>query len=316
METLNTLVIENTRSCNLRCKGCPTTYSTNYPAGFMPLKVFYDVIKNISPDIFPNCALMGWGEPFLDKNYLIRLKLLKQQGYKVGSTTNSTLLTSKIMRSLIEEGLDQLNISWDVFHMKATNTTCYEMGKKLEKILNIIPQKKSKISIMLNIVLTKSTTTLLLDILSIIKDLPIKGVGVVPLIMLPTQKLLKELIPINEMQTMQQKTQIKFPQLTIDFPYLTPSPSDNCRSDIFKNVYITYTGEVIPCCILAMEFPNYTFDRKKYKTSILSFGNLTKHPFYKIWNSNQYKNFRLAFKQKKRPVICNCCNVWRLLPSN
>ena len=93
---MRAFVLENVRVCNLKCEDCPTVYADGYPGGVMSYELFKRVLDNLSPQIFPNCALTGWGEPLLDRGYFEKLELLKKRGYLVGSTTNCTFIEEEV----------------------------------------------------------------------------------------------------------------------------------------------------------------------------------------------------------------------------
>lgn len=315
MEVLQTIVVENTRSCNLRCRDCPTVYAEDYPAGFMAFDVFQRVTANISPQIFPNCALTGWGEPLLDPDYFLKLKHLKRLGFKVGSTTNFTLVTQDVVSRLLDAGLDQLNISWDFFHHQASGQDVRVRALRLLSALRPVLAASQPFDIVVNVVVAKSNLHLVWHLLEHLRELTVTQIGIIPLIMIPTRKLLPELLTKQDLSALQRITRDCFPKYNVIFPYLSEPEKGNCRSDIFSNVYVTYRGDVTPCCMLAMEFPNYTFNGKEHRTRLLPFGRLTDSTFEEIWNSEAYKAFRASFASGTVPEICRCCNVWRELPA-
>ncbi|OEU68754.1 MAG: hypothetical protein BA864_14330 [Desulfuromonadales bacterium C00003093] len=315
MESLKTVVVENTRSCNLRCKICPTVYARNFPAGFMDMETFHMILDHISPTIFPECALMGWGEPFLDPKYFDKLDHLKRTGYAVGSATNATLLTRDLILGLQDSGLDLLNVSIDLFHIKAAKVTLDELIGRLLSALTSLSEQQISFKIGVTVVLGKNALGFLPILLERLQDLPVFHIGVIPFIMIPSEECFSDLAKAEDMLRLKQVTDEKFPSLNVEFQYLDEPPSGNCRSDVFRNVWITYEGEVAPCCTLAMEFPNYTFDGQRYQTRLLSFGSLIETAFQDIWTSASYVAFRNSFRAGDIPPVCRCCNAWQRLPA-
>jgi len=309
------IVIENTRSCVLKCECCPTVVAKSYPGGFMSMDVFYKVMDNVS-SLYSNCVLSGWGEPFLDKNYFDKLSYLKAKGFKVGSTTNLLLLNKDIFEKLNSTGLDQLNVSLDFFHLRSAGVSLREMRNTIYDLLDLYVSHFFTFNVQFNVVITKSTVNNLSQILSLLLPYAeiIGQVNIMPLIMIPKEKLLLELLSKKELLDIKRNTIKKFKKLKCFFDYLEDKLVNNCRSNIFNNVYVTYTGQVAPCCMLAMEFPNYTFNHEHGYMHPVYFGDLTKTDLKTIWDSRPYQNFRETFAKGKIPNCCIACNVWRVLP--
>ena len=60
--------------------------------------------------------------------------------------------------------------------------------------------------------------------------------------------------------------------------------------------YITWDGYLTPCCNL----PN---------PETHNFGNVLKHPFKELWNSDLYKQFRKSLKNNRPENICRSCHL-------
>lgn len=61
------------------------------------------------------------GEPLLNKNIVNYIKIAKENGHKVGLTTNATLLSSELSKQLIDSGLDKIIFSVNVFKKRLMN---------------------------------------------------------------------------------------------------------------------------------------------------------------------------------------------------
>ncbi len=313
MAVLDTIVIENSADCNLRCPACPTVYAPDYPRKIMPMDLFEKILSHISTEYFSKCALMGWGEPLLDSTYFVKLNLLKKKGFFVGSTSNFTLLDSEKLEQLIENQLDYLALSIDSNHLKACNISESVIKQKLDRLLPFISDKAGYLKIGLNIIALNTDQPFIIRLLELFRNYPVSGVSISPLIMIPSLKLHKKLFSGEQLFDFKKSIDEKFPDMTISFQYLDDAPEANCRSDIFRNVYVNYRGEVSPCCVLAMAFPNVTFDGELRQTNLLTFGQLDNCSFDEIWMSDKYTFFRNIFKENKIPSQCMCCNSWRKL---
>src|SRR6056297_1110813 len=295
MENQSVVVIENSANCNLKCPACPTRYARDYPRQFMDMKTFHRILDNISPQTFPQCALMGWGEPLLDPLYCQKLLSLKHEGYYVGSTTNCTLLSLNKIEEILDCGLDYLGLSLDVNHLYGLQNNLDWICQKIEELIYIKEKKNSGLQIGINVVLFRTQKESLFELLDRIEKYPVYNISVIPLIMMPSRNYFFELTPKDELENLQDRIRKEFPDLPISFHYLEQDIRNNCRSDVFNNIYIDYLGNVCPCCVLAMSFPNITFDSIKHNTEILHFGNLREFEFSSIWESNKYVNFRKLF---------------------
>lgn len=308
------VVIENSVNCNLWCSACPVVHAPFYPKTFMRMDVFQAVLNHIHSDMFPQCGLVGWGEPFLDPTYFEKLIRLKHRGFQVGSTSNILLLTPEIAARIVQCGLDQLQISLDLHHLKAAGIPESAFVKKIDSLLNMISQQASPLKVGLNMIAFKSHLPAILHLLEAIAHLPISSIGIAPLLMIPSISLLDELVTRAELVHLKKQIGDHYPHLPVSIQYLEESLT-GCRSNVFQNVYVNYQGQVNPCCVLAMQFPNVTFDGKTNLTETVSFGNLTEVAFEDIWNHPSYVTFREGFARNGVPQVCHCCNVWRILPA-
>lgn len=314
MESLKTIVIENSANCNLRCPACPTFHARHYPRAFMSMETFNKILDHITPKLFPQCALMGWGEPLLDPTYIDKLEGLKTFGYRVGSTVNLTLLDLEMAERIMDRGLDLLNISFDPNHFRATRFSLEDAVQRIVGLFDLIEKGNSTLQVSITIIVFASALSFVTEVLDRLKYLPVSQYGLAPLIMIPSRNWMKELIRRAEFLRLKGEIEKRYDGLPVSFQYLDDPPANNCRSDIRQNVYINYEGNVSPCCMLAMAFPNTSFSGEEKETRILEFGRLTDRSFERIWDSEAYFSFRREFEQGRIPNICDCCNAWRRLP--
>ncbi len=107
---LDWLQIEISSSCNAACTYCP---QTGYKSVWSKRFLGPEVLDNIMPFLHPKTYihLQGWGEPFLHPHFFTMLESIKKQGFKVGTTTNGTLLSKEKIERLMDVGLDLLAFS-------------------------------------------------------------------------------------------------------------------------------------------------------------------------------------------------------------
>jgi len=101
--------IETTNHCNLSCETCPRQNMTR-SVGEMSQELFKKVIGE-AKEFTSFVLLHGMGEPLLDPLIFDRVKYCKEQGIKVGFSTNALLLNQQNCWRIVESGLDQLVIS-------------------------------------------------------------------------------------------------------------------------------------------------------------------------------------------------------------
>lgn len=315
-EYLEMVAIENSANCNLRCQACPTVYAKNYPGKFMSMETFKRICENMPPDIFPKRALVGYGEPFLDPLYFEKLRYLKRSNYRVGSASNFCLFDQDVTNNIIDSGLDHLNISMDANHFNASGMPLKEMLRKVDLLFRLRDTRSSPLVVGLLIMAFKSSYNFICEILQLLKDYPFNCMEIIPLMMIPTQDLYSESMSKREFIYFRERIWEEFSGLPINFDFALREDRlvGDCRADIFKTAYVNYKGEVFPCSMLAMEFPNITFSGELGWMRPLSFGRLDQLGFREIWESKNYRLFRNRFRQSKLPEQCLFCNFWRKLP--
>jgi MoaA/NifB/PqqE/SkfB family radical SAM enzyme len=241
---------------------------------------------------------------------------LKQAGFYVGSTSNCTVLTQEKAEEIMDCGLDYLGISFDVNHSRGLHNHLEAVVGKLEAICRSRDTRHKEMKIGINVVLFRTEKERLFEFLDWLQGYPVWSISVAPLIMIPDQAFFSELTSRKELEDLQSRVRERFPDLPVSFGYLETEMQRNCRSDVFHNVYVDYMGNVCPCCVLAMGFPNVTFDGQRRQTEILHFGNLTRSHIQTIWDGQLYSDFRAMFAHNTIPEHCQCCNAWRVLPSS
>jgi len=107
----DTLTIEPSYACNLRCVMCPRHFEDT-PQGMMSMAVFRE---RVVPALgrFRYIQLAGWAEPLMHPDILEIVRLCKEAGCWVCFTSNGLLLREPLSRRLLETGIDLVNISID-----------------------------------------------------------------------------------------------------------------------------------------------------------------------------------------------------------
>lgn len=106
------LMLSPTDYCNLKCKTCwrlRENANLNQPSS----KFLKKIIKDAKKMKVETIDLTGGGEPFLRKDILETMSLVKELGMKGVITTNATLLKKEHIESIVEMGWDEINFSLD-----------------------------------------------------------------------------------------------------------------------------------------------------------------------------------------------------------
>ena len=128
--------IENTNLCNARCVMCPRDKHTR-PQGIMPMALFEKLISEIEKnnDAVTRVHLHNYGEPLLDKDLALKIRLAKEAGVRqVYFVTNASLLTEEKVHQYIAAGLDEFKISFYGTSPETYNNTM--VGLDFEKTMN------------------------------------------------------------------------------------------------------------------------------------------------------------------------------------
>ncbi|HEX5215328.1 MAG TPA: radical SAM/SPASM domain-containing protein [Vicinamibacterales bacterium] len=105
--------IESTNLCNAKCVFCPRD-EMHRRQGVMDFDLFAKIVDECGALGITHVRVHNYGEPFLDKKLVDKVRYAKQKGIKeVGMISNGSLITEEIAAGMIDAGLDAINISVD-----------------------------------------------------------------------------------------------------------------------------------------------------------------------------------------------------------
>lgn len=134
--------IGTTNLCNAECIMCP--HSKLKKMGTMDMKLYKKIIDNCHKLKIKIITLSFFGEPFLDKTIIEKIKYAKEKGMTVAFYSNASLLTEELAAKVANSGLDSITISFDGY----SRETYEKIRKKLKfdvvkkNILNLIQTRK------------------------------------------------------------------------------------------------------------------------------------------------------------------------------
>ena len=296
------LQVEPTILCNLECTFCINPYlpRTRTSLSLTQFRRVVDEVPSAS-----KISLVGIGESFMNKELWSIVRLAKDRGIEIGTTTNGTFLTDRLLTEIIEVGLDWLNFSID----GATKATYERLrpGAHFEEVLTNIRRVVSRLD-------GRPRPELAVWFLSNrenIHELPemvelVRSLGVLSL---NTQGVhywghpdwherAAEANEVSDLVGVLRETKCRADLAGIRFNWYNfpdSTASRGCKWP-WKGAYITADGFVTPCCENGSD-P----DR-------INFGNIFEQPFSDIWNSVSYQQFRRELQSPDgRPSICVDC---------
>ena len=116
----DTMIVDVTNACNLRCPVCPVTVAMTRPRGLMPLERFKAVIDDLGrhgwkPAMFFNFS----GEPTMNAALPEMVAYATANGHESFLSTNVTFLTPELSEALIRAGLGRVALCLDGFTKEA-----------------------------------------------------------------------------------------------------------------------------------------------------------------------------------------------------
>lgn len=269
------VLIEPTSVCNLRCIMCfqidkSFSHNKNF-MGFMGMDLYNKLIEEISENNCQSVTLASRGEPTLHKEFDLMLdKLSQKKIYDTKINTNATVLTDKLIHSILSN-----NIAVVTFSADACNKETYERIRvkgKFEKVVNNIKRFKE---------IRDS------DYPNHITQTRISGVAV------ENTQSPKEMESFWKKYVDQVSIKREIPRWD---SYGNPIHNkESVCTWLYERLYIWFDGMCVPC----------DFDYKSY----LNLGNANKNTIKEIWHGKKYDNIRERHIKGERKCVepCNRC---------
>jgi MoaA/NifB/PqqE/SkfB family radical SAM enzyme len=287
--------IESTTKCNMKCKTCIRSEKENYD---IDMDFFKSIIDQLRWSRFGTLQvdLTGVGEPFLNTNLVSMVEYAKRFGFKIGFTTNLTVLNESIAEELVNKNLDYLYVSFD----GATKETFEKLriGANFEKVISNIKmllkkrsqRRRSRPLIKLTATISYDNSKEIPDLIKIAEDLKVNSINFNRQIIPEKEHWKHEFRPVAAWK---QRAKVAIGRMAI--PLKRPQP---CVA--LKGCYITYDGKVLPCNSLIQILP-----RKEYYR--VQVGDLKHNTLNEIWFSKNYRLFRTHLALGRQPFFCNYC---------
>lgn len=309
--------IEPTYLCNLKCKSCNLwkNFEKADSDGTILDESDYEALFKELKDMEIFRLVISGGEPFLRKDIIKIIECAKRQKLKLYITTNGTVLTKKIIKSLIDLHVDDILFSLDSpiadVHdtIRGKRDAFFDTTKAIEEIVKE-KEKRGVVypRILVNSVISKYNIENLEKIFDIFKNI---GIDVFNFYY-PTnvsktsleeasrffgQKFYSgqfynlNILPAKEelikfLNILKEK---KGGNVFIKIPVFSNSLFNRCIYPWVATTISPY-GDVYPCTL----------------TDKIKIGNVKKESLMNIWNSEGYRKLRKSLFNKKLR-ICNEC---------
>jgi len=330
------LQIEPVGQCNLRCQMCPIQFRKDGPPhgppAFMAFEAFTRLIDQfIGPSTgsgpgLKELHLQGLGEPMMHPRFFDMVSYAANQGVKVTTNSNLTLLSAKRAERCVHSGLDTLHVSID----GATAET-YErirMHARFARVLHnlqLLLETRRKLGserphLRLVVVVMRQNLHELPDLVRLAHRWSMEGVFVqhlchdfgesnLPAPYAPMREFVRAETLLEEdprrIERYFREARDVARSLGMDLrlprarPRLHPPgvPGSGRCDWPWRGAYLSYQGYAMPCCMIS------TPDR-------IHFGNMAELGVDKIWNGEAYQAFRRRLDSEEPPEICRSCSVY------
>jgi MoaA/NifB/PqqE/SkfB family radical SAM enzyme len=145
---LNSITVEVTNFCNLKCVMCPSNRTSRRPKGHMPFDLFKKIIDDAQGVEY--VQLYTWGEPLLNPDFFRMIDYVASKGMRVHSITNGTLLNDENIERLLKTRLTGIGISVDgtgEYYEKIRGFSYERIERNIEALLERRNALKSSLKI-------------------------------------------------------------------------------------------------------------------------------------------------------------------------
>jgi MoaA/NifB/PqqE/SkfB family radical SAM enzyme len=326
--TLDWVQVEVTTHCNGSCIYCPHTLMRNsWAERHMPIELLNALLPFLKhTDLV---YLQGWGEPLLNPDFCEMVRICKDQGKRVGFTTNGMFLTDDTVNVLVDLQLDIVAVS-----LAGTTATTHNQIRKgtdfnqiiyhLERLGTIKAEKSSQVpTVHLAYLMLRSNFHELKEILPLARRVEAKQVVASNLALIVDPSLTAEALfhdteRVDEYQNALDKIKEEASHENITFDYHRPNldtDSLRCRENVHRACVINVEGEVVPCVFTnPVLSSHYIFQGESLPLRSMSFGNILNERLTHIWNKHEYAAFRELFgpettkqPERIRQALPECC---------
>jgi radical SAM protein with 4Fe4S-binding SPASM domain len=321
------LQIEVTSACNLRCAMCLVRYRppVNKLAGALPLDLYRRLLAQL-PGLRA-LTLQGLGEPLLSPYLLDMIRDAKARGIRVGFNSNATLLTRRRADELVAAGLDWLHVSLD-----GASPETFEairdgasFATVVDNLSGLIAAKRAAGGagpwVRVVFVAMRRNVAELPELVTLLGRIGVDEIRVQNLSHdfadTPAESGYREIREYTAGQALWNGADLAAARdafaragaaaaehgVALRLPRLEPVPvaaeagRPGCTWP-WDGAYVTSRGVVQPCCMVMGD------DR-------IALGDLNRDGFAEIWHGPAYREFRSRLSAGDPPDVCRGCSLYR-----
>lgn len=323
LPALDWIQVEVSSYCNAACLYCPrTVYRNNWQNRHMSLATFKRLLPAFAKTQL--VYLQGWGEPFLNPDFLTMASLAKKRGCRIGVTTNGMLLTPEMMRRLVSGGLDI--IAFSMAGIGKENDRI-RRGTQLQKVLENIQtlqqikaaMGQSQPAIHIAYMLLRSGLSDVEKLPLVLQDLGVNQVVITVLDFVPCPELAGEAIrPACEAEVQEIKTRLDAVRAAgqrnrVEIYSYVPGGAasrQTCTENVQQALFVSADGTVSPCTFTNLPVPGgsvHIYREESMPYYPLTFGNINDTSLTSIWRQPAYSAFRRSFYTGQPASMCQNC---------
>jgi radical SAM protein with 4Fe4S-binding SPASM domain len=251
------------------------------------------------------------------------VRLAKDAGCMVGTSTSGVLLDGKTIEQIVESGMDIVAFSLAGIDDGNDMIRKGTRFKTVMEAIKFINREKAKAkttlpSINVAYMLLRSKMDKLSRLPQAFSRQGINQVVISTLDFIPDRKFLSEsILPDNDEEYEQLRVQLdntieKGRSAGLDIHYNLYNPSRRrkvCTENVQYSLFVSSDGTVSPCVFTNLPIKESSLQNDKMFPSYrrLTMGNINENTLSRIWNQQDYKNFRESFNTDRLPETCVKC---------
>ena len=326
LPALDWIQVEVTSHCNAACSYCPCTrYRDRWQNRHMRLETFKKILPFCSPTSL--IFLQGWGEPFLNPDFFEMIALAKNQGCRVGTTTNGTLTGKETLTRIVDLGVDI--IAFSLAGTDASNDNIRK-GTRLKQVLkrieclNSLKQNRQALrpDIHIAYMLLRSGLKDMEKLPDLLAGLNLSQTVISSLDFIPDSRLAEETIVSNKGELADVLTCLNgvvedgaSRGIDIHYQISGGEPQPSCSENVLRSLMVSSDGTVSPCVFTNMPISHDDEDHQERTESYipLHLGNIHALPLDKIWWQKKARTFRRSFAHHQYLPPCVDCPKRRII---
>lgn len=316
---VNTLIVETSGNCNLRCTMCPRRYFTP-PKILMDDKVFEEVLRIVEANSTLKIVdLTGWNEPLLDPKLEEKIKRIKKvnENLRVGFTTNGSLMDEERAEKLLKSGVDWICVSFDggtkkVYESVRINSNYEKVLSNLKRLSHLRRELCVPVNLSAVMVVMKTNFSEMEEFARLFYELGFDAIVYKPMDVICDKKQLKFWIDREKIFRKFEEIKKKYEgKIYVGEWDLSPNlPKNDCLARAASGaIFISVAGDVSPCCNLGHDVPRIVKSRfltRKIESIYFSLGNILHNSFDDILNRYE-QEFVRKFREGILPKPCKGC---------